>query len=97
MDLLVRTYPRAVAGTPTSFEYAPDTRVFFVEFEDRDGVSGPTELYIPAARHYPEGWELSVSAPDGSWSQAWDAEREVLSVTIDAEGPHRIEVRPTGS
>ena len=97
MDLLVRAYPRAVAGTPTSFGYDPDTRVFFLELEDRDGVGGATEIYVPAARHYPEGWQLSVSAPEGSWSQSWDGQAEVLSVTIEGEGPHRLEVRPAGS
>ncbi len=94
MDLLVRAYPRAVAGTPTSFGYDPDARVFFLEFESREGVQGPTEIYVPAARHYPEGWQLTVSAPEGSWRQDWDAGAEVLSVTIEAEGAHRIEVRP---
>ena len=97
MDLLVRTYPLKIAGTPTSFGYDVDTKDFWVAFDDREGVSGPTEIYLPAARHYPGGWELDVSDPDGSWDQQWDADREVLSVQTDgASGAHRIEIRRAG-
>ena len=88
-----RTFER-VGGSRT---IEADSRVFVLEFEDREGVDGATELHIPSARHYPEGYELTVSAPEGSWSQSWDAQGEVLSITIDAAGPHRIEVRPAGS
>ena len=94
MDLLVRAYPRAVTGTPTSFGFDPDTRVFFLELDAREGVTGPTEIHLPT-RHYPDGWELEVSAPEDSWSQVWDPQRELLSVTIDGDGSHRIEVRPS--
>ncbi len=95
MDVLVRPYPRRIAGRPIAFGYDPDSRVFTLEFEDRVGVTGPTEIYLPAARHYPSGWEVTVSDPDGAWSFDWDGESEVLNVMTDGRSsPHRIEVRP---
>ena len=111
MDLLVRPYPRRVAGTPTSFGYEPDSRVFTLTFEDRAGVTGATEIYLPASRHYPDGWSLTVSDAEGSdtdssdadnsdaddtWTQEWDPDSEVLRITTNTTGStHRIEVRPT--
>jgi len=94
-DQIVRVYPPRIAGRPVSFGYNPDTRVFRLEFTDLAGVTGPTEIYIPARRHYPEGFALSVSDPEGSWHQVWDATREVVQIhtTPNASG-HVIEVRP---
>ncbi len=94
MDLLVRAYPRAVAGTPTSFGTDPATGVFTLEFDAREDVTGPTEIHVPG-RHFGADWEVVVSDPDGAWSSSWDADAEVLSVTVDPEqSSHRIEVRP---
>ncbi|MBK7978057.1 MAG: hypothetical protein IPK07_34020 [Deltaproteobacteria bacterium] len=39
---------------------------------------------LAAAGATPRGWTVTSSDPDGSWSSAWDAEREMLAVT----GPH---------
>lgn len=93
MDLLVRPYPRAVAGTPTSFGFDPDSGLFFLELDTRAEATGPTEIHVPG-RHYAGGWDLAVSAPEGTWSQSWDADTEVLAVTIEAEGSWRVELRP---
>jgi endoglycosylceramidase len=95
--ILTRTYAQRVAGTPIEHDYDPATRTMVLRFEDRIGVQGPTEIFVPEARWYPEGWEVVVDDPEGTWSWAWDEAREILSVTTDpAQGPdHRIEVRPT--
>ena len=94
-DVLVRAYPQRVAGTPRFVDFDPDTRVLRVEFEDEPGATGPTEIYVPAARHYPEGFELATSDPDGTWSTSWDEEREVLSYHADpGSGEHVLEIRP---
>lgn len=93
-DILVRPYPRAVAGIPTERSFDPDTRVFHLAFEDLDGVSAPTEVYLPAARHYPEGWTLTLSGGEDAWTTDWDATREVLSLTPSQAGPHTVEIRP---
>lgn len=94
---VVRVYPRRIAGVPTMFAYDRVERTFRLEFEDRDGITGPTEIYIPAARFFPDGWELTVSDEDDTWSSEWDAEHELLFVTTPAtDDTHIIEVRPTG-
>lgn len=87
VDDLVRPYPQRVAGEPTRYAHDPETRVFELAFRET-GVAAPTEIYIPAARHYPDGWTLAVSDPDGAWSSAWDPVSEVLRVTTD---PHQVE------
>ncbi|NVB40008.1 cellulase family glycosylhydrolase [Pseudenhygromyxa sp. WMMC2535] len=93
--VLTRPYARAVAGTPLVHVYDAHTRELHLEFEHRQGVSGPTEIYIPQSRWYPEGWELVVDDPEGSWTSEWDAAREVLSLTTDpGESPHVVELRP---
>ncbi len=94
--ILTRTYARRVPGTPLEHGYDPETRTMVLRFEDRNGAVGPTEIFVPASRWYPEGWEVVVDDPEGTWSFAWDEASEVLLVTTDpAQGPeHRIEVRP---
>lgn len=92
---IVRVYPQAIAGLPKSFHFDADSFEFRLEFVDREGVSGPTEIYIPEQRFYPNGWELSVGDADGSWTSEWDAEREVLSITTSpSQQVHVIEIGP---
>ena len=93
-DILVRAYPRRVAGEPTSYGYDQDTRCLSLDYADRRGVQGPTEIYIPEARHYGNsGWQLHVQAEQ--WTSAWDASREVLEVDIPPGGGlKRIFVTP---
>lgn len=94
VDIVVRPYPRAVAGRPLSYGYEATTRVFTLVFEQAEGVTGPTEISIPAGRHYPGGWELVTSDPEGSYSSSWDASREVLEYTADpASYRHTLEIR----
>ena len=92
---LVRPYPRAVAGVPLAWAFDRETRVFTLTFEERPGARGPTEIALPARRLYPDGWDVSTSDADGTWSWAWDAAREILSVTTPATGgTHTLELRP---
>ena len=94
-DVLVRTYPQRVAGRPIEYGYDPETRVFDLAFEERAGVEGPTEIYLPASRHYREGWVLEVSDPAGTWNSEWDAGREVLYLYTNPEiDLHVIRIRP---
>ncbi|MEB2344197.1 MAG: cellulase family glycosylhydrolase [Deltaproteobacteria bacterium] len=94
-DVLTRAYPQRVAGTPRFVDFDPATRVLRVEFDEKPGVTGATEIYVPAGRHYPEGFELVTSDPGGSWSQSWDPTRELLSYVADPESAqHVVEIRP---
>jgi len=88
-DVLVRVYPRAVAGEPVWYRYYADARHFGLLFRET-GVAGPTEISLPATRHYPDGFRVHCSDPDGRWSRHWDADREVLSVETDPDQPHHL-------
>ena len=95
-DAIVRPYPRAVPGVPTSFGFDADTHVFRLTFERRPGATGATEIYLAAARQYPSGFDVAL--PPG-YVQAWDAAREVLSVdegpgAAEDTGPVEIVVTP---
>lgn len=70
---LQRVQPRAVAGTPTGFWWLPAERAFALQWEERAGAQGPTELALPAAS-YPAGFQVLV---DGV----------VLAVVADATQP----------
>lgn len=92
---LVRVSAQRVAGDPIDFAYNPARRVFSLRFAQREGVEGPTEIYIPEARIYPDGWTLSVSDPQGSWSSDWNPERGVLSIMTDpSQTEHVIRIDP---
>ena len=94
-DDIVRVYPQRIAGVPVSFGYDPDARTFRLEFVDHPAVQGPTEIYIPARRFYPDGWDLQLNDTAGSWSTTWDAEREILSLTVPPTGrSHVVELSP---
>lgn len=96
-NILVRTYAQRVAGRPIRYQYDPTTRVFDLTFVDQPGVSGTTEIYVPAQRFYSTGWRLEVSDADGTWTSTWDGVKEVVSVTTPpTAGVHQIRVSPSG-
>ena len=93
---LVRVYPRAIAGAPVSFIYNPETRVFELVFDEKAGVTGPTEIYIPAARHFPTGWQLEVVS-EGGYTWEWDDVYEILRLTTTADDGlfrYQVTIRP---
>lgn len=93
-DVVIRPYPRAIAGEPTSFAYDPVARTFELEFTRRDGVTGPTEIFLPT-RAYPNGFDVQLSTdPGGSFT--FDADAGVVSVTTDpAVTLHHLRIVPT--
>ncbi|MCA9774752.1 MAG: cellulase family glycosylhydrolase, partial [Myxococcales bacterium] len=91
-DLLVRTYPRRVAGDPVSYAFDPASKDFELVFKET-GVVAPTEIYVPAARAYPGGFDVTVSDPSGAWSMSFDAAAEILTVMTDpTQAEHTIRV-----
>ncbi len=62
LGVLVRPYPRAVAGTPTFWRFDADGRSFVFRFTTDPRIRVPTEIFIPA-RHYPRGYRLAVEGP----------------------------------
>jgi endoglycosylceramidase len=95
VNVLVRAYPQRIAGKPRFIDYDADARVLRLAFEEKPGVSGPTEIYIPAARFFPSGFDLSVGDPEGTWSSSWDPVREILSISTDPATPlHVVTITP---
>jgi endoglycosylceramidase len=94
-DILVRVYPQRVAGVPRYIDYDPESRSFQLVFSRKAGVAGPTEIYLPRRRFYPEGFRLEVSDRRGRWKAAWDPRREILSLCADPRADqHTVLVRP---
>lgn len=94
-DQLVRPYPQRVAGTPREWSWDRESRVFTLRFDDAPGVSGPTEIFLPVERFFADGYSVDSNDAPESWSQSWDADRQVLSLTTSAsDETHVITIRP---
>jgi endoglycosylceramidase len=95
---LIRPYPRLIAGQPVSFSFDPGSRVFELDFKDKSGASGTTEIFVPRARVYPAGVTVTCDDDASTCSFSWDANREDTLVVTNAphDGVHRIRVVPAG-
>lgn len=60
LRLLERTYPQATAGVPISLVFDPVTADFEYRYTPRT-ASGPTEIHVPVALHYPAGYTVEVT------------------------------------
>ena len=91
---LVRTYPRSIAGVPRSFSYDPESRVFDLAFDPSPSATLATQIYVPATRHYSEGWSLSGCEEAQGCTSSWDADSEILQVFTPNQ-TDRIDLRIT--
>lgn len=66
----IRPYPFAVSGTPISFVFDDDTKVFTLSIKDDPNISAPTEIFIPEWLHYPDGF--TVEATGTGWTYEFD-------------------------
>jgi endoglycosylceramidase len=57
---LSRTYPQATAGIPQALSFDPATGAFSYRYTPRL-ASAPTEIFVPLALHYPNGYTVTVS------------------------------------
>lgn len=66
VNYIARPYARRIAGIPTAMGWDPDSKEFNLAFHDDTSrtVNDPTEIFIPAARHYAGGFNVEVSAGD---------------------------------
>ncbi|WP_017558763.1 cellulase family glycosylhydrolase [Nocardiopsis baichengensis] len=114
-EVMDRAYPRAVAGDPLDVGYdpggtgggaggsggsdSPESPQLTVRFKAVEGVTGPTEVYLPEGE-FPDGGEARVAASTGGEAEAsveWDAERRVLAVELASPAPgteYELRVRP---
>ena len=92
---LVRVYPQRIAGAPRRWSWDRTARRFELAFDTAPGVSGPTEIFLPAQRFFASGYDVAVSDPAGTWGQSWNAARQVLSITVPAsEATHVVTITP---
>lgn len=91
--LLLRVQPRAVAGVPKNFSWDATTSTFKMTWEHRDGVTGTTDIAVPADL-YPKGFEVTCTDPKGSWSARTDSDHNVVRVTVGSAAEHSITITP---
>jgi endoglycosylceramidase len=79
-DRLLRVQPRAVAGTPTSFEWDAEDLRFTMAWDERVDATGATEVAVPSAL-FPDGFVVVL---DGELIEAdWDETTSVLAIDPD--------------
>ncbi|HDH97483.1 MAG TPA: hypothetical protein ENF73_07135, partial [Proteobacteria bacterium] len=94
VDMLVRPYPVATAGVPLSLSFDPDTKLFTYTYREDANAEGPTVLFVPM-RHYPEGFLVECSDPDGSWSYSWDEGSQLIEIYVNRDiEEHTITIEP---
>ena len=54
--VLSRTYPQAIAGTPTSMSFDPANGIFHLTYVPDHAVHAPTRIFVPTEVHYPNGY-----------------------------------------
>lgn len=81
LRVLERTYPQFTAGTPLALSFNPDTAEFNYRYRPRP-ARGPTEIYVPVALHYPQGYRVEVSG--ASVHSAENAPRLILETLAGA-------------
>jgi len=101
LDALVRAYPQAIAGTPTSWSYDPKAERFALAYSTKRVAGGTfadgavTQIEVPPL-HYPTGYDVAinggtvVSAPDADpllVRATTGADRVALTVTPAAHHP----------
>jgi len=81
----------------TYWSYDPDTRVFELAFDPSPSATLSTEIYVPEARHYPDGWSMAGCNEDQGCSWTWDANLEILRVlTPDQTSRVELTITPGG-
>lgn len=94
---LFQPYARAIAGRPVRTHWDHNTQTLKITFTDND-AQGPTTIYLDRGATYPEGYVVETSDADGSWTEAYDANTDILMVdTPDTGGEHTICVKPEGA
>lgn len=56
LEVLSRTYPSAIAGTPTAMSFDPASGHFTLKFRANPRISEPTVIFVPVAMHYESGY-----------------------------------------
>jgi len=67
--VLARPFARRIAGLPVAMRFDTSSRAFSFTFRDDPAAapSDPTEIFLPARRIYPHGYEVEVT-PGDRWT-----------------------------
>lgn len=96
VDALARPFARRIAGIPTAMHFDIGSKAFEFSFrnDDERRPPDPTEIFVPAARHYPGGFTVETSA-GARWE--FDPGTEILLFHRGRGTEHFIRVRPQGA
>jgi hypothetical protein len=75
--------PRVAApanGQPAFIAKLEVPQIFELAFDPSPSAAVPTEIYLPATRHYPAGWSLEGCEGANGCSSSWDRETETLRI-----------------
>jgi len=90
LEVFLRPYPVATAGTPLSLNYNYVKRSFHLKFHHDPTIQSPTVIYVPSFK-YPKGYKVQVS--DGTWEQ--HTENQTLEYRHSMEREiHEIRISP---
>jgi endoglycosylceramidase len=95
VNILARPYARRIAGIPTAMRFDEESKEFTFSFRDdsEQHPADPTEIFVPATRHYPAGFRVQVSAGD-QWE--FDAARQRLLLFRGPSPVHTVHIIPSG-
>lgn len=88
---LTRVYPDAIAGTLDRFSFDPATATFRMGYHDRAGVTGTTDVIVPA-RLYPAGYDVALANADDRWEA--DPSSQLVRVTSGGGASHAMCIAP---
>lgn len=93
VNIIARPYARRIAGTPTVMRFDEATKEFAFTFDDLsgDGPPDPTEVFVPAARHYPHGFTVEITPGDRF---AFDVRTERLLLFRGGASTHTLHIVP---
>lgn len=79
VNILARPYARRIAGIPTAMQFDLEGKTFSCSFVDDSAHATvePTEIFVPAGRHYPGGFIIDVT-PGDRWQFDTATERGLL-------------------
>lgn len=88
-EVIIRPYPRKVAGDPVNITYDYEERVFTLEFIHKDTINDLTEIFLPAhlVGNIPE-----VFVSDGSYSIDV-VKRTLLYQHENTRNTHRVSIK----
>jgi endoglycosylceramidase len=91
VNILARPYARRVAGIPTAMQFDLQTREFTFSFRNdpEHQPPDPTEVFVPADRHYPDGFAVEQTPGD---RYVFDAERSRLLIFRGASSTHTLRI-----